>query len=428
MSQRYRGKLTTRLPVHLPHTLGLGEGQRELLAGSIAAPVDLGKMRRTAQPVYRRHHLRAAPPGVRSRSLTPRQQHGRRSKQVLPSQSKRRLGHRRDDGRGLFGRNASTWASPRCQGVMTGLTFGRKFEKGALQDLRRLARRRRTPWAVRTFFGWWRSRVRRLGHVISRVEARRGQGRRPPHRPQRQGRHQDHLQDRPAKNLRAQQLFTTAIYRRLQEVALLNKGPRSSFATERRGDCESMFNIREAFSSSRASDGLSEPAHARSSERRRGTTLRRLEGGHAVLQRFTGKSTPMSTTQHDRREAPTSQARRGLTRCLNGPTGQETETCSRIQFPPRRFPRSLTADSVRDPHPQSGKPDQGPRGQRRVEASSPPPAATFSEMYLEKILRRARHRRQGADRREGPARDARKVPEDRRERSKALGPATACPG
>ena len=107
-----------------------------------------------------------------------------------------------DDGRGIpverhehfeqLGRDVST-----LEGVMTVLKFGGKFAKGAYQTSGGLHGVGVT--VVNFLSEWCEVEVRRDGHVYQQeyergVPKRRG----PPRRHDRQGRHQDHLQARPA--------------------------------------------------------------------------------------------------------------------------------------------------------------------------------------------------------------------------------------
>ena len=80
---------------------------------------------------------------------------------------------------------------------MTVLKFGGKFKKGAYQDLRRPARRgrHRGKFSLRLVRGGSPPQRPRLS---AGIRTRRAHGRRPPHRPHRPPRHQDHLQARRA--------------------------------------------------------------------------------------------------------------------------------------------------------------------------------------------------------------------------------------
>ena len=102
-----------------------------------------------------------------------------------------------DNGRGIPVEEHPDLGFSTLQGVMTVLKFGGKFKKGAYQTSGGLHGVGVT--VVNFLSEWCEVEVRRQGHVYQQ-EYERGVpiGRRPPHRPHRPGRHQDHLQGRPA--------------------------------------------------------------------------------------------------------------------------------------------------------------------------------------------------------------------------------------
>ena len=102
-----------------------------------------------------------------------------------------------DNGRGIPVEVHPDLGFSTLQGVMTRAEVRRQVQEGGLPDLRRPARRGRHG-------GQLPLRVVRGGSPPQRprlsagIRARRAGGRRPPHRPQRPARHQDHLQARRA--------------------------------------------------------------------------------------------------------------------------------------------------------------------------------------------------------------------------------------
>ena len=167
-----------------------------------------------------------------------------------------------DDGRGIPVEVHPDLGFSTLQGVMTVLKFGGKFDKGAYQTSGGLHGVGVT--VVNFLSEWCEVEVRRDGHVYQQ-EYERGVpvGRRPPHRHAPTA-----AAPRPPSSPTAQIFPNTKfdyniLYRRLQELAFLNRGVKIVFKDQRTGDGETFHYERGILRVRRAiSNRASEPAHA----------------------------------------------------------------------------------------------------------------------------------------------------------------------
>ena len=222
-----------------------------------------GARPRTPQHVHRRYRpARPAPPGVRSRRQLDRRGHGRprrtRSGVTINIDGSVTV---EDDGRGIPVETHPDLGFSTLQGVMTVLKFGGKFSKGAYQTSGGLHGVGVT--VVNFLSEWCEVEVCRQGHMYQQ-EYERGvpTGRRAPHRHHRQGRHQDHVQARPANLRQSRSSSTTRCTSGLQELAFLNRGVTITFSDQRTGEGDSFQYKRGIIEFVEHLNRATEPLHA----------------------------------------------------------------------------------------------------------------------------------------------------------------------